>query len=51
MAVPRKKLYERLRMDRFNFWTIVIFALLIFTTIFIVYPFGKLFLQSFTTEE
>jgi len=51
VAVPRKKLYERLRMDRFNFWTIVIFALLIFTTIFIVYPFGKLFLQSFTTEE
>lgn len=48
---PKRKLYERLHMDKFNFWTVVIFLLLIFTTIFIIYPFGKLFLQSFSTEE
>ena len=48
---PKKPLYERLRMDRFNFWTIVILALIVFSTIFIIYPFGKLFLQSFTTGE
>ncbi len=50
---PRGKrtLYERLRLDRLNFWTFVVFALLIFSTIFIIFPFGKLFLQSFSTDE
>ncbi len=48
---PRRKLYERLHMDKFNFWTIVVLLLLIFTTIFIIFPFGKLFLSSFHTEE
>lgn len=47
----KRKLYERLHMDKFNFWTIVIFLLLIFTTLFIIFPFGKLFLSSFQSEE
>lgn len=42
---------ERPRIERLNFWTLVIFSLLIFSTVFIVFPFGKLFLQSFSTGE
>lgn len=43
----RKTLRERLHMDRFNFWTSMIFLIIILSLIFIVYPFFKLFIQSF----
>ena len=51
LEAPRKRLYERLRIDKFNFWTIVILVLMLFAAIFIIYPFGKLFLQSFDTGD
>lgn len=43
----RKTLRERLHMDQFNFWTSMIFLIIILSLIFIVYPFFKLFIQSF----
>lgn len=38
-------------MRKLNFWLLVIFGLLIFSTLFIVFPFGKLLLQSFYTAD
>lgn len=43
----RKTLREKLHMDQFNFWTSMIFLIIILSLIFIVYPFFKLFIQSF----
>ena len=42
---------ERPRIGRLNFWTLVIFSLLIFSTVFIVFPFGKLFLHARNRSE
>lgn len=43
----KKPLNEKLHMDGFNFWTSMIFLIVILSLIFIVYPFFKLFIQSF----
>lgn len=42
---------QKTGLSRLNFWLLVIFGLLLFSTVFIVFPFGKLFMQSFTTAE
>lgn len=38
---------RRRRLGRFNFWTGVICAIAILCLVFIIYPFGRMFLQSF----
>ena len=43
----KEKLYEKLHMDRFNFWTSMTFLIIILSLVFIIYPFAKLFIQSF----
>ena len=43
----KKKIYERLHMDKFSFWTIVSLVIIILCIIFIVYPFLNLIIQSF----
>lgn len=43
----KKKIYERLHMDKFSFWTIVSLIIIILCIIFIVYPFLNLIIQSF----
>ena len=43
----KKKIYERLHMDKFSFWTIVSLVIIILCVIFIVYPFLNLIIQSF----
>ncbi|MBU9728570.1 ABC transporter permease [Diplocloster modestus] len=48
---PKKKIYEKLHMDRFNFWTIMSLLILILCLIFIVYPFLKLIVQSFQNPD
>lgn len=48
---PKKSFLSRLSFKTFNFWTIVILASIIFALIFIVYPFSKLFIQSFFGKE
>lgn len=45
------KIYERLHMDKFNFWVIVSLVILILCLIFIVFPFIKLIIQSFHDTE
>ena len=47
----KKKLYERLHMDKFNFWTITSLLILIVCLLFIVYPFLNLIVQSFHNGE
>lgn len=47
----KKKLHQRLRIDKFNFWTIMTLVILIFCLIFIVFPFFKLIVQSFENQE
>lgn len=47
----KRKLYERLHMDKFNFWVIVSLIILILCLIFIVFPFINLILQSFQDPE
>jgi len=44
------KLFQKLY-KHFNFWNIVVLIFLILSAIFIIYPFGKLFLQSFTSAS
>ena len=48
---PKKKIYEKLHMDKFNFWTIMSLVILILCLIFIVYPFLKLIVQSFQNPD
>ena len=47
-----KKLFHKLH-KHLNFWNLVVLIFLTLSAIFIIYPFGKMFLQSFTssTEE
>lgn len=46
-STKKKKLYERLHMNKFSFWTIVSLVIIILCLIFIVYPFLNLIIQSF----
>ena len=36
----KEKLYEKLHMDRFNFWTSMTFLIIILSLVFIIYPFA-----------
>ena len=47
----KKKIYERLHMDKFSFWTIVSLVIIILCIIFIVYPFLNLIIQSFLDSK
>lgn len=38
-------------MDKFNFWVCMTFLIIILCLIFIVFPFAKLFIQSFQNQE
>lgn len=42
---------KRNRVQRFDFWTIVVLLTLLFVLLFIAYPFSKLLLQSFQSKE
>lgn len=47
----KKKIYERLHMDKFSFWTIVSLIIIILCIIFIVFPFLNLIIQSFHDSQ
>lgn len=47
----KKKLYEKLHMDRVDFWVIMSLVIIIFCLIFIVYPFFKMIVQSFQDSK
>ena len=49
--VKRKSFLKRVGYEKFNFWTIVILATLLFALLFIIYPFTRMFLQSFQSQE
>ncbi len=47
----RKSFLKRVGYEKFNFWSIVILATLLFALLFIVYPFTRMFLQSFQGQQ
>ncbi|MFT3985368.1 MAG: iron ABC transporter permease [Lachnospiraceae bacterium] len=47
----KKKIYEKLHLDKVDFWIITGLIIIILCLIFIVYPFFKLIIQSFQNQE
>lgn len=47
----KKKIYEKLHIEKFDFWVIMSLLIIILCLVFIVYPFLKLIIQSFQNPE
>ncbi|HHW47358.1 MAG TPA: iron ABC transporter permease [Clostridiaceae bacterium] len=45
-----KKIFRKLQ-NYFSFWNVALLLFLVLSAVFIIYPFGKMFLQSFTTAK
>lgn len=51
VQAKKKKIYEKLHMDKIDFWVIMGLLIIILCLIFIVYPFFKLIVQSFQDPD